>query len=91
MEPTNDIDKYGVAVCKKGDIVVHLPKVKTRKFAKMIFCFLKSEILCTFKVKVTGKRTSFGDDRGLSIPCLLQFSGTKENIKVLKKLLEERK
>ena len=56
MEATNDIDKYAVAVCKKEDIVVDLPNnVKTRKFAKMIFGFLKSEILCTFKVKVTGK------------------------------------
>ena len=89
MEPTNDIDKYAVAVCKKGDIVGHLPKGKTGKFAKMIFYFLKSEMLCTCKVKVTGKRTNFGDDKGLRIPGLLQFSGPKENIELLKKLLEE--
>ena len=29
MEPTNDIDKYALAVCKKGDIVGHFPKGKT--------------------------------------------------------------
>ena len=27
--PKNNIDKYAVAVCKKGDIVSYLPKVKT--------------------------------------------------------------
>ena len=37
MEPTNNIEKYPVAVCKKGDIVGYLPKVKTEIFAKMIF------------------------------------------------------
>ena len=47
------------------------------------------KMLCTCKVKVTGKRTNFGDDKGLRIPCLLQFSGPKENIELLKKLLKE--
>ena len=88
-EPTNEKDKYAVAVCKKGDVVGHLPKGKTGKFAKMIFYFLKSEMLCACKVKVTGKRNNFGDDKGLRIPCLLQFFGPKENIELLKKLLEE--
>ena len=67
----------------------HVSKGKTRKFAKIVFYFLKSEILCTCKVKVTGKRTNFGDDRELRITCLLQFSGPKENIELLKKLLKE--
>ena len=58
MEPTNEKDKYAVAVYKKGDVVGSLPKGKTGKFAKMIFHFLKSEMLCC-KVKVTGKRTNF--------------------------------
>ena len=77
MEPTNDIDKYTMAVCNEGDIVDHLPKGKTGKFAKMMFCFLKSEMLCTCKVKVTGKRTNFGENKRLGIPCLLQLSGSK--------------
>ena len=55
----------------------------------MIFYFLKSEMLCTSKVKVTGTRTNFGDDKGLRIPCLIQFSEPKENIELLKKSLEE--
>ena len=89
MKPTNEKDKYAVAVCKNGDFVGHLPKGKTGKLAKMIFYFLKLEMLCACKVKVAGKRTIFGDDKGLRIRCLLQFFGPKENIELLKKLLEE--
>ena len=55
----------------------------------MIFYFLKSEMLCTSKVKVTGKRTNFGGDKGLRIPSLLQFPGWKEDIELLKILLAE--
>ena len=55
----------------------------------MIFYFLKSEMLCTSKVKVTGTRTNFGDDKGLRIPSLIQFPGLKEDIELLKKLLAE--
>ena len=79
VEPTNDIDKYAMAVCKKRDIVGNLPKGKTGKFSKMRLHFLKSEILCICKVKVTGKGANFGDDKVLRIPCFLQFSGPNEN------------
>ena len=71
MEQTNGMDKYAVAFCKKGDIVGHFPKGNTGIFAKLIFYFLNSEMLCTCKIKVAGKRTHFGDHNGLSIPCLL--------------------
>ena len=33
------------------------------------------------------EKNNFGDDKGLMIPCLLQFSGLQENIEFLKKLL----
>ena len=89
MEPTNDIDKYTMAVCNDGDIVDHLPKGKTEKFAKMIFYFLRSEMLCACKLKVAGKKSNFGDEKGLRIPCLLQISEPTENIDPLMKLLEE--
>ena len=39
MEPTNDIDKYALAVCKKGDIVCHFPKGKTGNSPKWYFTF----------------------------------------------------
>ena len=89
MEPTNETDKYAVATYKKEEIVGHLPKEKTGKFAKMIFYFLKSEKLCSCKVKVTGKRINLEDSKGMRIPCLLQFSGPKENIELLQKLLKD--
>ena len=71
MEQTNGMDKYAVAFCKNGDIVGQFPKENTGIFAKLIFYFLNSEMLCTCKIKVAGKRTHFGDHNGLSIPCLL--------------------
>ena len=82
MEPTNDLDKYTMAVCNEGDIVDHLPKGKTGKFTKMIFHFLKSEMVCACKVSVAGKKTNFDDEKGLRIPSLL-------HIDPLKKLLGE--
>ena len=45
-------------------------------------------MLCTCKVKVAGKRANYGDDNGLRISCLFQFSGPKENIDPMKILLE---
>ena len=39
-EPTNNIDKYAVTVCKKENIVGHFPKGKTEIFANMIFYLL---------------------------------------------------
>ena len=89
MEPANEIDKYAVAVYKDEEIVGHLPKGRTGKFAKMIFYFLKSETLCSCRVKVTGKRINLGDNKGMRIPCLLQFSGPNVNIDILEKLLKD--
>ena len=57
------IYRYNVLTCTSYNV----PNGKTGKFTKMIFYFLKSE-MCTCKVKVTGKRTNFGDDKGLRIP-----------------------
>ena len=68
MVPKNNIDKYALAVCKKEDIVGHhFPKGKAGKYAKMIYFFLKSEMLRACKVKLTGKRTNFRDDKGLGV------------------------
>ena len=83
------IDKYVVAVYKIEETVGHLPKGKTEKFAIMIFYFLKSETLCSCRVKVTGKRNNLGDNKGMRIPCLLQFLGPNANVKILEKLLKD--
>ena len=71
---------------KEKIVLVICLKEKSGKFAKMIFYFLKSEMLCTCIVKMTGKRTNFGDDKVLRIPCLLQFSGPKENIELFEEI-----
>ena len=54
IEPTNDIDKYAMVVCKNGNIVGHLPKGKTGKFAKMIVYSLKSEMLQVYLQSKSG-------------------------------------
>ena len=88
MEPTNEVDKYAVAVIdEKENVVGHLPKGTSGKYAKTIFYFLKSDPLNNCVAKVTGKAINLGDDKGMRIPCLLQFSGNGEMIELLKKLL----
>ena len=81
-------NKYTVTILKNENVVDHLPKEKTGKYAKMIFYSLKSDPLCICKVNVTGKRVNLGDNKGMRIPCLLRFSGPKDNIQLLGKLLK---
>ena len=89
MEPMNEVDKYAVAVLddKENNVVGHLPKGQSGKYAKTIFYFLRSDPLNSCFVKVTGKAINMGDDKGMRIPCLLEFSGNGESIQLLKKLL----
>ena len=94
-EPENLVDKY--AVCLKtsnGTIVGHLKKGKFGRFAKTIFYYLPSHPKANFTVKVTGKRFNLGDGEGLQVPCILQFTGERKFISVLKEqfnLLKEKK
>ena len=86
---THEVDKYAVAVLddKENNVVGHLPKGQSGKYAKTIFYFLSSDPLNSCFVKVTGKAINMGDDKGMRIPCLLEFSGNGESIQLLKKLL----
>ena len=43
MEPMNSVDKYSVAAIRGGQVVRHLKKGTSGKFAKTIFCFLKCD------------------------------------------------
>ena len=84
-EPENPVDKY--AVCLKtsnGTIVGHLKKGKSGRFPKTIFNYLRRhpQINCT--AKVTGKRFNLGDGEGLQLPCILQFTGKRKFISILK-------
>ena len=64
MEPDNKVDKYTVCF-KKIHLVDHLPLGKNRKFAKMIFCFLRADHYATYEVIITDKVTNLGDRDGL--------------------------
>ena len=52
--PTNKLDKYAVAVKgKDGDVIGHLPLVKSVKFSKTVFYCLKSDKNHHCKITVT--------------------------------------
>ena len=61
MDPDNVTDKYPVCVKKNTSIVGHLPLGKYRKFAKMIFYFLRADQDGEFKIIITGKEVNLAD------------------------------
>ena len=76
MEPQNKVDKYAVAVAdNENNLIGHLPKGKSGKYAKTMFYFLKTDPLNICLAKITEKAVNLGDNRGMRIPCLLQFTG----------------
>ena len=88
MEPQNEVDKYTMAVVdKENNIIGHLPKGKSVKYAKTIFYFLISDLLNICYIKITGEAVNLGDNKGIRIPCLLQFTGSFKMIKILKQLI----
>ena len=73
MEPHNKVNNYAVAVVdNKKNIIGHLPKGKSGKYAKTIFYFLRSDPLNICAVKITGKAVNLGDNGGMRNTCLLQ-------------------
>ena len=88
MEPTNNLDKYAVAVKKSdGEIIGHLPLGKSGRFAKVIFYFLKNDSVNVCKITVTGKSVNLGDGLGMRVPCKLSFFSEKASIKILQEQL----
>ena len=91
-EPQNEVDKYAVAVLDSDNTAVavgRLPKGKSGKYAKTIFYFLRSDPLNNCCVKITGKAVNLGDDMGMRIPCLLQFTGNRQMIILLQELMNK--
>ena len=87
-EPENTVDKYAVCVLLDEEVIGHLKKGKTGRFAKTVFYFLradKSINSCT--VIVRGKAVNLGDGEGMQVPCTLHFKGEKAFIEVLRKQL----
>ena len=87
MEPDNVVDKYVVSVMNKDRGVKHLMKGKSRKFAKTIFFFLRTDEISSAAVKITGKVVNKGKRMGLEIPCSITFTGSKLKLDKLKEIL----
>ena len=84
QEPTNLVDKYAVCILKNGHVVGHLEKGQTGKLAKTMFYFLRADDQCSCVVVIRGKPVNLGGREGMSVPCILEFSGKKDFIDVLK-------
>ena len=86
-EPENEYDKYAVAVETYIDVIGHISKGKSARFAKTVSYFLSASNENCCRVEVTGKRVHLGDGEGLQIPCILHFSGEAKFVSKLKDIL----
>ena len=77
LEPNNPVDKYAVCIRKSGNVVGHLKKGITGRFAKTIFYFLKSDPYSKARTITLGPRCNLGDGEGLQVPCKLKLVGQK--------------
>ena len=88
MVPQNEVDKCAVAVVdNENNVIGHLPKGKSRKYAKTIFYFLKTYSLNICYVKITGKPVNVGDNKGMRIPFLLQFTRNCKMMNIFQELI----
>ena len=88
-EPENEYDKYAVTVERYGDVVRHLSKGRSIRFAKTVSYFLRASNENCCRVEVTSKRVNLGDEEGLQIPCILHFSGEPKFVSKLKDILPQ--
>ena len=88
-EPENEYDKYAVAVERCGDVVGHLSKGRSARFAETVSYFLRASNGNCCRVEVKGKRVNLGDGEGLQIPCILHFSGEAKFVSKLKDILPQ--
>ena len=66
MEPNNLADKYAVCTRKDGQVVGHLKKGLTGRFAKTIF-FPRGDSYSQCSAKIVGWRCNLGDGEGLQM------------------------
>ena len=71
-EPENEYDKYAVAVERCGDVVGHLSKGRSARFAKTVLYFLPASNENCCRVEVTGK-SKFTRWRGTTFPACFIF------------------
>ena len=88
-EPENEYGKYTVAVERYGDMVGHLSKGRSARFAKTVSYFLRVSYENCCRVEVTGKRVNLSDGEGLKIPCILHFSEKTKFVSKLKDILPQ--
>ena len=86
-EPSNIVNKYAVSVQRDGEVVGHLMKGKSGRFAKTIFYFLRADKKNNCTVMVTGKAVNRRDGDSMQVPCTLHFKGSQKFIDTLKKEL----
>ena len=86
-EPDNAVGKYAAAVMNKDRVVRHLMKAKSRKFAKIVFFFLKTDEINSSTVKITGKVVNKEKGIGMEVPCSSTFTGSKPTLDKLKNIL----
>ena len=83
-DPTNQQDKFAVAVKKCGETVGHLPF----NVAPVVSAFL-SRTASKALVEVTGDRVNRGAGYGLEIPCKYNFYLSGPYIERLKTIVEK--
>ena len=88
-QPEKEYEKYAVAVETCGDVVGHLSKGRSARFAKTVSYFLPASNEGCYRVEVTGKRVNSGDGEGLQIPYILHFSGEAKFVSKLKDILPQ--
>ena len=88
-EPENEYDKYAVAAERCGDVVGHLSKGRSVRFAKTVSNFLRASNENCCRVEVTGKRVNLGNGEGLQIPYIFHFSGEAKSVSKLKDILPQ--
>ena len=76
MESENVMDKYAVCVKMNTSMVEH--SSKNRKFAKMVFYFLRADQDAECEVVITGKEVNLGDGNRMPVSCKLKIPGPKK-------------
>ena len=87
MEPDNAVDKYAVVVMNKDRVVGHLMKGKSGKFTKTVFFFLRTGVINSATLKITGKAVNKGKAIGMEVLCSITFTGIKPMLDKLKEIL----
>ena len=57
-------------VDNENNVIGHLPKVKSGKYGKTIFYFLRTDPLNISHVKTTRKTVNLGDNKGMRMPTI---------------------